>query len=79
LVPPFSASGYLQPAMMNPTVMRFAIVSVIVLIATSGVAGAHFRYVERRFLAMRPAPSASRRKRGPHTHLAQAGLSGSRP
>jgi hypothetical protein len=78
-VAPFSASGYLQPAMMNLTVMRFAIVSVIVLIATSGVAGVHFRYVERRFLAMRIAPGANGSGRGPHPHLAQACLSGSRP
>ena len=80
LVPPFSASGYLRsPAMMNPTVMRFAIVSAIFLIATSIVAGLHFRHVERRFLAMRPAASASRGGDGPHRHLAQACLSGSKP
>jgi peptidoglycan/LPS O-acetylase OafA/YrhL len=79
-VPPFNASGYLQPAMIiNPTALRFAIVSLIVLIATSGVAGVHFRYVERRFLAMRSAPGASRSSREPHPQLAQTGLSGPRP
>jgi peptidoglycan/LPS O-acetylase OafA/YrhL len=80
LVPPSSGSGYLQlPEMMNPTVVRFAIVSAIVLISTSIVAALHFRYVERRFLAMRPAASASRGGRGPHRHLAQVCLSGSKP
>jgi len=78
-VPPSSASGYLQsPAMMNPTVMRFAIVSAIVLIASSIVAGLHFRYVERRFLAMRPATSACRGGLGSHRHPGQACLSGSK-
>ena len=80
-VPAFSASGFLQlPAMMNPTVMRFAIVSAFVLIATSIVAGLHFRYVERRFLAMRPA-SANASGSGPvsHCHPSQACLPGIKP
>jgi hypothetical protein len=65
---------------MNPTVMRFAIVSAIVLIATSIVAGLQFRYVERRFLAMRPSSaSASGDGAVSHPHLAQACLSGSKP
>jgi peptidoglycan/LPS O-acetylase OafA/YrhL len=46
-VPRFGASAYLQSlAMMNPA-MRFTFVSAIVLVATSIVAGLHFRYVER--------------------------------
>ena len=80
-VPPFSASGFLRlPAMMNPAVMRFALVSGIVLIATSIVAGLHFRYVERRFLAMRPA-SANASGSGPvsHCHPSQACLPGIKP
>jgi len=80
-VPAFSASGFLQlPAMMNPTVMRFAIVSAFVLIATSIVAGLHFRYVERRSLAMRPA-SVNASELGPlsHRHPVQACLSGTKP
>jgi hypothetical protein len=65
---------------MNPTVMRFAIVSAIVLIATSIVAGLHFRYVERRFLAMHPSfAGASEGGAVSHPHLAQACLSGSQP
>jgi hypothetical protein len=81
LVLPFSASGFLQlPGMMNPTVMRFAIVSAIVLIATSMVAGLHFRHVERRFLAMRPA-SANVSGSGPVSHRlpVQPCLSGTKP
>src|SRR5262249_35898478 len=59
--PPFRAAGFLEaPAMMNPTLMRFAIVSATVLIATSLVAALHFHFVERRFLAMRPSAGASR-------------------
>jgi peptidoglycan/LPS O-acetylase OafA/YrhL len=65
---------------INPTVMRFAIVSAIVLVATSIVAGLHFRYVERRFLAMRPSSaSASGGGTVSHPHPAHACLSGSKP
>ena len=79
-VPPFGASRYLQsPPIMSPTVARFAIVSAIVLILTSIVAGLHFRYVERRFLAMRPGPGASGGGGRPRRQLAQTCLSGFQP
>src|SRR5215469_11210899 len=79
-VSPFGASRYLpSPPIMSPTVARFAIVSAIVLILSSIVAGLHFRYVERRFLAMRPDRSASGGGGRPHRHLAQPCLSGSQP
>jgi peptidoglycan/LPS O-acetylase OafA/YrhL len=53
-VPPSKVSEpLLSPAMMNPPVLRFVLVSAIVLIATWIVAGLHYHCVERRFLAMR--------------------------
>ena len=67
-----------SPAVMNPTVMRFA--SAILIIATSMFAGLHFRYVQRRSLAMSHASaSASGGGAVSHPHPAQACLSGSKP